>query len=205
MATYEIEFGKLGETYPVPPLTVRTSDPNVLARTVVEHARPHITPVLAELGRPELADCLFRTTSDQTGGEFLHLDLAAGKGIAFLGARINVTPERVQRKRTKGWTKGSAVIVTRPSRFGNPFTLGGAKEWLGAETDEQAREASVMAFRSWVRGSDQWWMGAEAAATRKRLLDGLPELRGRDLACYCPLDQPCHADVLLELANGGKS
>jgi hypothetical protein len=27
------------------------------------------------------------------------------------------------------------------------------------------------------------------------------ELRGRDLACYCPLDEPCHADVLLEFAN----
>ena len=30
----------------------------------------------------------------------------------------------------------------------------------------------------------------------------IAELRGRDLACWCPLDQPCHADVLLELANG---
>ena len=29
----------------------------------------------------------------------------------------------------------------------------------------------------------------------------LTPLRGRDLACWCPLDQPCHADVLLELAN----
>jgi hypothetical protein len=27
------------------------------------------------------------------------------------------------------------------------------------------------------------------------------ELRGRDLACYCPLDEPCHADVLIEVAN----
>lgn len=27
------------------------------------------------------------------------------------------------------------------------------------------------------------------------------ELCGRDLACWCPSDQPCHADVLLELAN----
>ena len=27
------------------------------------------------------------------------------------------------------------------------------------------------------------------------------ELRGRDLCCWCPLDQPCHADVLLEIAN----
>lgn len=31
--------------------------------------------------------------------------------------------------------------------------------------------------------------------------DRLPELRGHDLCCWCPLDQPCHADVLLELAN----
>jgi hypothetical protein len=29
----------------------------------------------------------------------------------------------------------------------------------------------------------------------------LTELAGHDLACWCPLDQPCHADVLLELAN----
>jgi hypothetical protein len=27
------------------------------------------------------------------------------------------------------------------------------------------------------------------------------QLRGRDLACYCPLDEPCHADVLLAIAN----
>ena len=26
-------------------------------------------------------------------------------------------------------------------------------------------------------------------------------LRGRDLACWCPLDEPCHADVLLAVAN----
>ena len=29
------------------------------------------------------------------------------------------------------------------------------------------------------------------------------ELAGHDLMCWCPLDQPCHADVLLEIANGG--
>lgn len=116
-------------------------------------------------------------------------------------------PTRVQRRRVKGWRKpDNTVIVTRPSRFGNPFTLSGAREWLSAETPEQAREACHMAFRSWVSGSDLWWMGPEAAATRKRLLDGLPELRGKNLACYCPLPAPgepdhCHAAVLLELAN----
>jgi hypothetical protein len=120
---------------------------------------------------------------------------------------VTEQPVRIQRRRTKGWRKpGNTVIVTRPSRFGNPFTLAGAIEWLGAETPEQAREACHMAFRSWVRGSDQWWMGTEAAATRRRLLGALPELRGKNLACYCPLPadgQPdhCHAAVLLELAN----
>lgn len=33
--------------------------------------------------------------------------------------------------------------------------------------------------------------------------DAVAELAGRDLACWCRPDQPCHADVLLELANGG--
>ena len=36
---------------------------------------------------------------------------------------------------------------------------------------------------------------------RGKVFDRLAELRGKDLACYCPLDEPCHADVLLELAN----
>lgn len=27
------------------------------------------------------------------------------------------------------------------------------------------------------------------------------ELRGKNLACWCPQDQPCHADILLEIAN----
>lgn len=31
------------------------------------------------------------------------------------------------------------------------------------------------------------------------------ELAGFDLACWCPLDQPCHADVLLEIANRGEA
>jgi hypothetical protein len=41
----------------------------------------------------------------------------------------------------------------------------------------------------------------EAEATIRRHPDWCEPLRGRDLVCWCPLDQPCHADVLLELAN----
>jgi hypothetical protein len=44
---------------------------------------------------------------------------------------------------------------------------------------------------------------ADIGLDAKRL--DLSELRGKDLACWCPLDQPCHADVLLELAAGEPS
>ncbi|MGV9756968.1 DUF4326 domain-containing protein [Streptomyces tricolor] len=118
-----------------------------------------------------------------------------------------MSPVRIQRRRTKGWRKPEgAVVVTRPSRFGNPFTIKGAIEWGGAETTEQARELCTTAFRQWLRGNRDWWMGDKADATRDRILAGLPELRGRNLACYCPLPEPgqpdhCHAAVLLEMAN----
>jgi hypothetical protein len=42
----------------------------------------------------------------------------------------------------------------------------------------------------------------ERTALVEQLRNPLAALRGKDLACWCPLDQPCHADVLLELANG---
>ena len=116
-------------------------------------------------------------------------------------------PVRIQRRRTKGWRKpDNCVIVSRPSRFGNPFTIKDAIEWGGAETTEEARKLCADVFRSWLRGSRDYWMGPEADATRDRMLKALPELRGKDLACTCPLPEPgqpdhCHAAVLLKLAN----
>lgn len=49
------------------------------------------------------------------------------------------------------------------------------------------------------------WFAAEGLAGyphRRKLIAALPSLRGRNLACWCALDQPCHADVLLEVVNG---
>jgi hypothetical protein len=116
-------------------------------------------------------------------------------------------PRRIQRRRTKGWRRpDNAVIVSRPSRFGNPFTIKDAMEWAGAETTEQAREVCATVFRSWLRGNSDYWMGPKADATRERILADLHLLRGKDLACTCPLPEPgqpdhCHAAVLLKLAN----
>ncbi len=123
------------------------------------------------------------------------------------------TPRRIKRERLPGWTLAAAttnplgaVIVSRPSRFGNPFTIAGALEWGGADTTEQARELCTTAFRSWLLGNRDWWMGPEADATRDRITSGLYLLHGRDLACWCPLPEPgqpdhCHGAVLLKLAN----
>jgi hypothetical protein len=82
------------------------------------------------------------------------------------------------------------VSVCRPGKFGNPFTV----------TAERPQAEAVAAFRTWLTVG-----GCTAGMPeRKRLiLDSLHELRGKNLACWCTPGKPCHADVLLEIANGG--
>jgi hypothetical protein len=58
----------------------------------------------------------------------------------------------------------------------------------------EKRPASTGLFRYAIDADDGY-------PQRNRLVLLLPSLRGKNLACWCPLDQPCHADVLLELAN----
>jgi hypothetical protein len=91
--TYLIEFGKLGDTYPVPPIVIDYSDPNEAARTVARHAIPYLKPVLEQLGRPELADCFFHTDAALAVGEFMYLDLAGGKGARFCPARLTAASD----------------------------------------------------------------------------------------------------------------
>lgn len=96
-----------------------------------------------------------------------------------------------------------AVNVSRPSKFGNPFTMAGCRD-AGFRGDDAAIAARcVESFRVWI-DSPRWrnnWDGAESEAARTALLKGLTSLRGKNLACWCALDAPCHADVLLDLAN----
>lgn len=127
-------------------------------------------------------------------------------------------PQRIQRKRTKGWRMPEgAVYVGRPTKWGNPYDWRSQPAWppacyLDGELrdaddmrrypDAQRRRWSVVDFEDMLRraplGDGTWGrMGESVYDTIRR------ELAGRDLACWCPLDQPCHADVLLELANGG--
>ena len=86
-------------------------------------------------------------------------------------------PIRVQRKRTKNWRMPeNTIYVGRPSRYGNPWVVG--KQ--GIETAQEA----VDLYRYHLKDRNLF-----------------PELRGKNLACFCPLDKPCHADILLEIAN----
>lgn len=107
------------------------------------------------------------------------------------------TPKRIQRQRTKGWRMPkNTVYVGRGTKWGNPFVITHAtpSEWWVMDRKYPTANAAQ-----------------KAAVTRYRhYLPHIPalvpnQLRGKDLACWCPLDQPCHADVLLELANGSTS
>jgi hypothetical protein len=65
----------------------------------------------------------------------------------------------------------------------------GGQEWLEATVDP---DLAVALYRSWLMDDEQTELRHSIRT----------QLRGCDLACWCPLDQPCHAEVLLELANG---
>lgn len=117
-------------------------------------------------------------------------------------------PERVQMSRQRPWRVDhpEAVIVARPSKWGNPFRVG--EEATLNTLVEMAQlvitpELAVACYRDLMRSrltrdADDH---PDDAAWVQGWCDGLEQLHGRDLACWCPLDQPCHADVLLELAN----
>lgn len=116
-------------------------------------------------------------------------------------------PIRLQLSRRKGFSLHShsiakngrcAVNVARPSKWGNPWRIRSVAcscRSVGECTHNQFfcddAASAVEAFRHWSGG----WKNPKA------LLGQLHKLRGKNLACWCALDQPCHADVLLELAN----
>jgi hypothetical protein len=101
-------------------------------------------------------------------------------------------PTRIQRKRVKGWRMPpNAISVTRPGKYGNPFKVG--------ERVEDESVPNGYWFIDEVHCLELFEMHVNA-----QLLDNphwLDPLRGKDLACFCPLTSPCHADVLLRLAN----
>lgn len=100
-------------------------------------------------------------------------------------------PVRIVRSRAKGWHKPeNTVNVTRPSKWGNPFPIG-EEGPLGRKAPDA--EGAVGFFKAMLEDPELM-----AAAGYPR---DFSELRGKNLMCWCPADQPCHADVLLDVAN----
>lgn len=100
------------------------------------------------------------------------------------------TPHRVQLRRTKGWRMPeNTVKVDRTNkRFGNPYKVGSIDPVTGRTITP---ELAVTLFKFiWNQTAFQSVLGPWTE-----------ELRGKNLACWCKLGSPCHADVLLELAN----
>ena len=107
-----------------------------------------------------------------------------------------LTPKRIQLSHKRGWRMPeNAVKVDRSTKWGNPFIIG----------EDGDRAECVALFLGLLR--DGAAPSRRSADYPKRLdhrayiLAHINQLRGLDLACWCALDQPCHADALLQLAN----
>jgi len=112
-------------------------------------------------------------------------------------------PERIQRKRSKGFNLQAAspnglpvIYVGRPTGWGNPWRVGlkacgcrSVGECMHNLFNCATAEEAAQSFRKWVETAPR----LQARAITK--------LRGKNLACWCLLSRPCHADILLEIAN----
>ena len=132
--------------------------------------------------------------------------------------------QRIQRRRTPGWRMPEgAVYVGRPTKFGNPFeafkteccgfwdvrddngvtylvdhSATHADEHLPRWAKSYATTEAVNLYAAELT----YWLGGRMTYDEE-FAEAVHGLRGRDLACWCPLTAPCHADVLLQIANGG--
>lgn len=135
-------------------------------------------------------------------------------------------PERIQLSRAKGWRMPpDTVLVSRPSIWGNPWRAGEPGTfWL---PDYPVRNAPIFYWMSADNAVTQYRLVVQrgiiphrsflpdslnsvgVAALQKMVVThgrniraNIHQLHGKNLACWCKLGEPCHADVLLDMANG---
>lgn len=140
-------------------------------------------------------------------------------------------PDRITLSRAKGYRRPEGTIqVDRATIFGNPWQVGDPGIWWMPRLDGKAgwegvslgwqwtvdQAAVVDLYGTWLRSGhippmpDQLTARGRATlreamdARRTLILQHLPLLKGHPLGCRCAQGTPCHADVLIELANGGQ-
>lgn len=104
--------------------------------------------------------------------------------------------KRIRLSRKKGWKlPENTVVVSRPTKWGNPFIV----------SKHGTREECVRKFELLCSGYYCVSLDSECADAQQRFMHyakkHLAMLRGKNLACWCALDAPCHADILLQIAN----
>jgi hypothetical protein len=132
-------------------------------------------------------------------------------GIHDIADAVADIPIRVRLSRVKGWRLPKhAVSVARPTRWGNPFKVG---TLIGPVQDCEPIThlgQAVLLHRRWVTTALSALMvegtAWEPIIDGKHLgpfpiEDAITALHGRDLACWCPAEQPCHSETLLEVVN----
>jgi hypothetical protein len=87
----------------------------------------------------------------------------------------------------------NTVYVGRPSKWGNPFAVGDivhkGPDYSGRDMVVRDNEHACSLYKEWL-------------FTKRQARELISELRGKNLACWCPMDQACHVDILLAEANG---
>ncbi len=115
---------------------------------------------------------------------------------------------RIQLSRKKGYRKpDNTVVVSRPSRWGNPWSI---QDAIASGIDpDQAAAVCVAAYSDWLKSgklpdfspSKKY---ADLEQRREWILTNVYSLKDKDLACWCGLNAHCHADVLIDYNTKGK-
>jgi hypothetical protein len=120
---------------------------------------------------------------------------------------VTSRPQRLQLSRRRGFDLQAVSValnglpakrITRPGPWGNPFTIEDIAERYGL-APEAAQARAVELCAQWLRGTLESDLSPGPAPSRAAIRAGLG---GHNLACWCRPGTPCHADVLIELANG---
>lgn len=159
---------------------------------------------VAQLGKRPSADLLKKVAAENESFSWLDREPVLGRPRK----RSYAVPHPVVQKRGVRLPK-NAVSVARPSKYGNPWKIAHAQGKWQVEGEFYSREfeskigahtAAVELYSRWLNGHPS--LRSENLDHKRRLIQAnLTQLQDKDLACYCPLDLPCHRDVLLKLAN----
>lgn len=103
-----------------------------------------------------------------------------------------MSPQRIQLQRARGWRMPAGTVkVDRSTRYGNPFRIG--------DDGVPDAAAAVRLFAKLLDRQEELASSTDLFVfTKARLVQ---DLAGRNLACWCRPGEPCHADVLLKVAN----